>query len=67
MSRKGGRGGGRWVHPKGANSMAVSGLGFREALVGTGWAVSLLLSMIGLRKPSSNSPCRVSISSIKVC
>jgi len=53
---------------KGANSMAVSGLGFREALVGTGhgWAVSLLLSMIGLRKPSSNSPCRVSISSIKV-
>ena len=29
--------GGGWVHPKGANSMAVSGLGFRKAMVGTGW------------------------------
>ena len=26
VSRKGGTGGGGWVHPKGANSMAVSGL-----------------------------------------
>ena len=31
MSRKGGGGG--WVHPKGTNSMAASGLG-------TGWAIS---------------------------
>ena len=35
-SRKGGTGGGRWVHPKGANSMAVSGLRGRKVLVGTG-------------------------------
>ena len=26
LSRKGGIGGGGWVHPKGANSMAASGL-----------------------------------------
>jgi len=32
-----------------ANSMAISG---RKALVGTGWAVSLLLCMIGVRKQS---------------
>ena len=31
----GGGGGGGGVHPKGANSMAVSGLGYRKALVGT--------------------------------
>ena len=36
VSRKGGTGGGRWVHPKGANSMAASGLVFRSNLVGTG-------------------------------
>jgi len=34
--RKGRTGGGGWVHPKGANSMAASGLGCRKALVGTG-------------------------------
>jgi len=33
FSRKGGTGGGGWVHTKGANSMAASGLGFRRALV----------------------------------
>ena len=44
-SRKGGAGEGEWVHPKGANSMAASGLGCRKALVGTGWAISLLLCM----------------------
>jgi len=43
MSRKGGTGGGGWVHPKGANSMAVSGLVFRSDLVGTGRAISVLL------------------------
>ena len=28
------------MHPKGANSMAVSGPSFRMTLVDTGWAVS---------------------------
>jgi len=35
-SRKGMTGRGGWVHPKGANSMAASGLDCRKALVGTG-------------------------------
>jgi len=35
------------------NSVAVSGLSFRKALFGTGWVVSFLLCMIGLRKQSS--------------
>ena len=39
-SREGGAGGGGWVHPKGANSMAVSGLRDRKVLVGTGRAIS---------------------------
>jgi len=34
FSRKGGIGGGGWVHLKGADSMAVSGLRFEYALVG---------------------------------
>jgi len=29
----------------GANSMVISGLSFRNTLVGTGWASSLLLCM----------------------
>jgi len=41
------------VHLKGANSMATSGLGYGNALVGTGWVISLLLCMTGLRKQSS--------------
>ena len=41
VSRKGGIGG---VHPKGANSMATSGLVFRSDLVGTGRAISILLA-----------------------
>jgi len=41
------------VHPKGANSMAVSGLSCRKALVGTGKAISVLFGINGLRnKPS---------------
>ena len=40
------------MHPKGAENMAVSGLNFRNTLVGSGWATSVLLSMNGLR----NSP-----------
>ena len=34
MSRKVGTGGGGWVHSQGANSMAASGLGCRDDLVG---------------------------------
>jgi len=33
VSRKGRTGEGGWVHPKGANSMAVSGLVFRSDLM----------------------------------
>ena len=36
VSRKGGARGGGWVHPNGANSMAVSGLRFEQPLVGAG-------------------------------
>jgi len=35
LSRKGGMGGGGWVHPKGADHMAVSGLHFGNTLVGS--------------------------------
>jgi len=41
-SRKSGTGGSGWVHPKGATSMAASGHDYRKALVGTGWAISLV-------------------------
>ena len=34
VSRKGRAGGGGWVYPKGANSMAASGLRFEQPLVG---------------------------------
>ena len=53
MSREVGIGGCGSVHPRGENSIAVSGLGYRKALVGTGWAISLLLCTNGLRKQSS--------------
>ena len=49
FSRKGGIGGGGWVHPKGANSMAASGLVFRSDLVGTGRAISILFGINGVR------------------
>jgi len=52
-SRKGGTGGGGWVHPKCANSMAASVFGCRKDLVGTGWDISLLLCMNQLRKQPS--------------
>jgi len=42
-SSKGGTGGGGWVHPKGANSMAASGLVF------TGRAISILFGINGVR------------------
>jgi len=52
-SRKGRTEGGWWVFLKGTNSMAATWLGCRKALVGTKWAISLLLRMIGLRKKPS--------------
>jgi len=54
MSRKGGTGGVGWVHPKGANSMAVSGLVFRSDLVGTGSAISILFGINGVRNKRSH-------------
>jgi len=49
VSRKGGTGGGGWVHPKCANSMAASGLVFRSNLVGTERAISILFGINGVR------------------
>jgi len=43
VSRKGGTGGGGWVHLKGANSMAASGLVFSRS--GTGRAISILFGI----------------------
>ena len=48
VSKKGGTVGGEWVHPKGANSMAASGLVFRSNLVGTGRAISNLFGKMEL-------------------
>ena len=39
--------------PKGADSMAASGLHFENALVGSEWATAVLLCTNGLRKQSS--------------
>ena len=52
-SREGGAGGGGWVHPKGADSMAVFGLSLEEPLVGAQRATSVLLCTNGPRKQSS--------------
>ena len=44
MSGMGETGGTGWVHPKGASSMAVSGLGREKPFVGAAWvAISLLM------------------------
>jgi len=53
VSRKDGTGRGGWVHPKGANSMAVSGLVFRSDFVGTGRAISILFGINGVRNKRS--------------
>jgi len=42
------------VHLNDANNMAVSGLGFRKALVDAGWAVSLHLCTTELREQTSH-------------
>ena len=47
-------GGGGWVHPKGANSMAVSALVFRSNSVGTGRAISILFGINGVRNKRSH-------------
>ena len=52
-SREGGAGRGGWVHPKGADSMAVFGLSLEGPLVGAQRATSVLLCTNGLRKQSS--------------
>jgi len=49
VSRKGRTGGGGWVHLLGANSMAMSWLGCRKAMVGTEWPIPLLFGINGLR------------------
>jgi len=40
-SRKGGTWESGWVHPKVADSMAISGLSFRNTLVGSGWTTAM--------------------------
>ena len=54
VSRKGGTGGGGWVHPKGTNSMAMSGLVFRSDLVGTGRAISILFGINEVKNQRSH-------------
>jgi len=56
VSRKGPTGGGGWVHPSGANSMAMSGLGSGKALVGTGRAISVFFGINGLVLPHLVGP-----------
>jgi len=53
-SRKGGIGGGGWVHQKGANSMATSGLISRNDLVGSRRVISVLFGINGVRKKRSH-------------
>jgi len=56
MNRKGGTRGGGWVCPKAAKNMALSGLSFRNTLVGTGWAILLVLCTNGLKKLVCRAP-----------
>jgi len=43
------------VHPKGADSMAVSGFSFRNTLVSSEWVTAVLLCTNRLRKQSSRT------------
>jgi len=52
-NRKGGTGGGWWVCPKGANSMAASWLGYRKPWLVLGGPFLCLLCINWLRKQSS--------------
>ena len=60
VSRKGGTGGGGWVHPKGVNSMAASGLIFRSDLVGTGRAISIRFGISEVRNKRSHLVASIS-------
>ena len=42
------------MHPRGANSMAASGLVFRSDLVGTGRAISILFGLNGVKNLQSH-------------
>ena len=42
------------MHPKGANSMAASGLVFRSDLIGTGRAISVPFGINGVRNKRSH-------------
>jgi len=54
FSKKGGTGRGGWVHLKGANSMAMSGLVCRNDLVGTRRAISALFCINEVRNKQSH-------------
>ena len=54
MSRKGGTGGGGWLHPEGANSMAASEVVLRSDLVGTGRAISVIFGINGVGNKRSH-------------
>ena len=41
------------MHPKGADSMEISGLRFEDALVGSEWTTAVLQCTNGLRKQST--------------
>ena len=47
LTKKGGIGRGGWVSARGAVHMAAALTGCRKALVGTGWAISLLDNISG--------------------
>jgi len=50
FGRKGGIGGSGWCTRRVQTTWAVSGLSFRNSLVGSWWATAVLLLMNGLRK-----------------
>ena len=54
VSRKGGTGGGGWVHLKGMNSMATFGLVLRSNLGGTGRSIFVLFGINGVRNKRSH-------------
>jgi len=54
VSRKDGTGGGGYMHLKGANSIAASGLVFRSDLVGTGRTISIFFGINGVRNKQSH-------------
>ena len=63
FNRKCGIGGDGWVHLKGADSMAISGLSFINTLVGSGWATAVRPPIHEWVKKTVLSPCTAPISS----